>query len=68
MTKQTGELDEKRVVYYKKGNYICDGYYIIEISSNVRYSKLMGLSVNYSHLFIAAYDVASPESFLIKLP
>lgn len=32
------------------------GYYIVEISSN------------NTHLFIAAYDVESPESLLIELP
>ena len=33
-----------------------NGYYIVEISSNSQY------------LYIAAYDVESPESFLIELP
>jgi len=42
-------------VLYKKGRQMGNGYYIIEISSN------------NSCLFIAAYDVESPESFLIEL-
>lgn len=41
---------------FKKGKQVGRGYYIIEISSN-----------NES-LYIAAYDVESPESFLIELP
>ena len=32
------------------------GYYIVEISSN------------NTHMFIAAYDVESNESFLIEIP
>jgi hypothetical protein len=43
-------------VLYKKGKQLGQGYYIVEISSN------------NSSLFIAAYDVESPESFLIELP
>jgi len=49
-------LDENRIVLYKKGKQLGSGYYIVEISSN------------NSSLFIAAYDVESPESFLIELP
>lgn len=41
---------------YKKGKQLGSGYYIVEISSN------------NSYLFIAAYDVESPESLLIELP
>ncbi len=41
---------------FKKGKQLGRGYYIIEISSNNDY------------LYIAAYDVESPESFLIELP
>ena len=41
---------------YKKGKQLGQGYYIVEISSN------------NTHLFIAAYDVESPESLLIELP
>ena len=40
---------------YKKGKQLGRGYYIIEISSNNEY------------MYIAAYDVESPESFLIEL-
>jgi len=49
-------LDENRIVLYKKGRQLGQGYYIVEISSN------------NTHLFIAAYDVESPESLLIELP
>jgi len=49
-------LDENRIVLYKKGKQLGAGYYIVEISSN------------NTHLFIAAYDVESPESLLIELP
>ena len=53
--RQAEGLDENRIVLYKKGKQLGGGYYIIEISSN------------NSNLFIAAYDVESPESFLIEL-
>jgi hypothetical protein len=43
-------------VLYKRGKNLGNGYYIVEISSN------------NTHLFIAAYDVESPESLLITLP
>ncbi len=54
--RQADTLDENRIVLYKKGKQLGAGYYIVEISSN------------NSYLFIAAYDVESPESFLIELP
>lgn len=54
--RQAEILDENRIVLFKKGKQVGRGYYIIEISSN-----------NES-LYIAAYDVESPESFLIELP
>ncbi len=54
--KQAEALDENRIVLYKKGRQLGQGYYIVEISSN------------NTHLFIAAYDVESPESLLIELP
>ena len=53
--KQAEALDENRIVLYKKGRQMGNGYYIVEVSSN------------NSCLFIAAYDVESPESFLIEL-
>jgi hypothetical protein len=53
--KQAEALDENRIVLYKKGRQMGDGYYIVEISSN------------NSCIFIAAYDVESPESLLIEL-
>jgi hypothetical protein len=49
-------MDENRIVLYKRSKQLGQGYYIVEISSN------------NSHLFIAAYDVESPESLLIELP
>ena len=49
-------MDENRIVLYKKGKPLGQGYFIVEISTN------------NSDLFIAAYDVESPESLLIHLP
>lgn len=54
--RQAETLDENRIVLYKKGKQLGNGYYIVEISSN------------NSFLFIAAYDVESPGSLLIELP
>ena len=56
LIKQAEFLDENRIVLYKKGMQLGKGYFITEISSN------------NSTIFIAAYDVESPESFLIELP
>lgn len=56
IVKQAEALDENRIVHYKKGKQLGNGYYIVEISSNS------------NNLFIAAYDVESTESFLITLP
>ena len=57
LTRQAEVLDENRIVLYKKGKQLGNkGYYIVEISSNNDY------------MFIAAYDVESPESYLIELP
>lgn len=53
--RQADMLDENRIVLYKKGKQLGTGYYIVEISSN------------NSYMFIAAYDVESPESLLIEL-
>ena len=49
-------MDENRIVLYKRSKQLGQGYYIVEISSN------------NTHLFIAAFDVESPESLLIELP
>jgi hypothetical protein len=54
--RQATILDENRIVLYKRGKQIGRGYYIVEISSN------------NTHLFVAAYDVESPESLLIEIP
>lgn len=56
LIRQAEALDENRIVLYKKGKQLGSGYYIVEISSN------------NSFLFLAAYDVESPESLLIELP
>lgn len=56
IARQAEALDENRIVLYKRGKQLGNGYYIVEISSN------------NTHLFIAAYDVESPESLLIELP
>ncbi len=56
VVRQANILDENRIVLYKRGKQINRGYYIVEISSN------------NTHLFIAAYDVESPESLLIEIP
>lgn len=56
MINQAENLDENRVVLYKKSKQLGQGYYVVEISSN------------NTHLFIAAYDMESPESLLIELP
>jgi hypothetical protein len=54
--RQAENLDENRLVLYKKSKNLGQGYYIVEISSNK------------THLFIAAFDIESPESLLIELP
>jgi len=54
--RQAENMDENRIVLYKRSKQLGQGYYIVEISSN------------NSHLFIAAFDVESPESLLIELP
>lgn len=56
IVRQAGILDENRIVLFKRGKQIGNGYYIVEVSSN------------NSHLFIAAYDVESPESLLVEIP
>jgi len=56
LIKQAECLDENRIVLFKKGMQLGQGYYIVEISSN------------NSSIFIAAYDVETPESLLIELP
>ena len=54
--RQAEGLDENRVVLYKRSKQLGSGYYLVEISTN------------NTHLFIAAFDVESPESLLIELP
>lgn len=54
--RQAENLDENRVVLYKRSKQLGTGYYLVEISTN------------NTHLFIAAFDVESPESLLIELP
>jgi hypothetical protein len=54
--RQAENLDENRLVLYKKSKHLGQGYYLVEISSNK------------THLFIAAFDIESHESLLIELP
>jgi len=54
--RQAENLDENRVVLYKRSKQLGAGYFIVEISST------------NTHLNIAAFDVESPESLLIELP
>ena len=54
--RQAEALDENRIVLFKGSKQLGQGYYIVEISTN------------NTHLFIAAYDLESPESLLIELP
>ena len=35
-TREADGLDQNRVVHFKKGKYISNGYYIVEISTNTR--------------------------------
>jgi len=56
VVRQAECLDENRIVLFKKGMQLGQGYFIVEISTNNQC------------LFIAAYDVESPESLLIELP
>lgn len=53
--KQADKLDQNRIILYKKGKQLGQGFYIVEISQ-----------LNDT-LFIAAFDVDSPESLLIEL-
>ena len=54
--RQAENLDENRLVLYKRSKHLGQGYYVVEISSNS------------THLFIAAFDMETPESLLIELP
>ena len=54
--RQAENLDENRVVLYKRSKQLGQGYYLVEISTN------------QTHLFIAAFDVETDESLLIELP
>lgn len=53
--RQADKLDQNRIILYKKGKQLGQGFYIVEISQCE------------SSLFIAAFDVDSPESLLIEL-
>ena len=55
IVRQAENLDENRVVLYKRSKQLGTGYFIVEISSTK------------SHLYVAAFDVESPESLLIEL-
>ena len=54
--RQAENLDENRVVLYKRSKQLGQGYYLVEISSNT------------THMYIAAFDVETDESLLIELP
>lgn len=54
--KQAANLDENRIMLYKRSKPLGQSLYLVEISSN------------NTHLFIAALDMESEESFLIELP
>ena len=65
LVKQAQNLDENRVVVYKKtkklgyhGYSDAGGIFMVEISNNLE----------SGFLYIAAFDLNSPESLLIKLP
>jgi hypothetical protein len=51
--RQAENLDENRIVLYKSSKQLGHGHFVVEISSN------------NENLFIAAFDVESPESLLI---
>ena len=56
--RQADRLDQNRIILYKKGKQLSkQKFYIVEISTN-----------NAQTLFVAAYDVETPESLLIELP
>jgi len=38
LTRQAEKLDENRIVLYKKGRQLGNGYYVVEISSNNVYA------------------------------
>ena len=54
--RQAENLDDNRVVLYKRSKQLGQGYYLVEISTN------------QTSLFIAAFDVETDESLLIELP
>lgn len=56
--RQADRLDQNRIILYKKGKQLSKYKdYLVEISTN-----------EANTLFIAAYDVETPESLLIELP
>ena len=65
LVKQAQNLDENRTVVYKKSKKLGfhgypenGGYFMVEISQNLE----------TGFLYVAAFDINSPESLLIKLP
>ena len=52
---QASILDENRIVLYKKGKQLGDGYYIIEISSNS------------TSLYITAFNVEVAQSLVLQI-
>lgn len=55
--RQADRLDQNRIIVYKKAKQLAQSkYYVVEISTNPAQT-----------LFVAAYDMESPESLLIEL-
>jgi len=55
--RQADKLDMNRIILFKKAKQLSQNkYYVVEISTNPQKT-----------LFIAAYDMESPESLLIEL-
>lgn len=55
--RQADRLENNRIILFKKAKQLAQGkYYVVEISTNPARS-----------LFIAAFDMESPESLLIEL-
>jgi len=56
VNRQASILDENRIVLYKKGKRMENGYYIVEISSC------------NTTMFITAFDVEKPQSLILEIP
>lgn len=56
INRQASILDENRIVLYKKGKLMGQGYYIVEVSSCS------------TSLFITAFNVEKPQSMVLEIP